>query len=90
MPGGARVGGWGLRRHPASMLTVPRGLSFLSRPTENTLVVTAPPNLLADLEEIDLSASVTAKLVFASVKMTFSETAIPNINQVSITDMRGK
>lgn len=49
-----------------------------------------PPNLLADWKEIDLSASVTAKLVSASVKMMFSETAIPNINQVSTADTSGK
>lgn len=41
-------------------------------------------------EEIDLSASVTTKLVFASVKIMLYMTAILNVNQISITDMSGK
>lgn len=47
------------------------------------------PLTLITSEEIDLSASVTTKLVFASVQI-MPMTAILNANQVSVIDMSGK
>lgn len=47
------------------------------------------PLTLITSEEIDLSASVTTKLVFASVQI-MPMTAILNTNQVSVIDMSGK
>lgn len=74
------------------MLAVPKGtlLPFRILGRDALVVPDSLQICLLTYEEIDLSASVTTKLVFASVKIMLSMTAILNINQVSITDMSGK